>query len=197
MSGSVDTLLTLTYRGLQVDLELAKRHTKEFVRRVTRLHPDFRCVVGFERQQRGAWHMHLATAGIPAWYTVKGIPVRSYDLLRSIWRDVAGVFSGNVDVARRRRHRDKSCAQIAAYVSKYLTKAFAEGDKWTNRWTRYGACEVAPPVNLGRVGCLHLALTDAYALVGDLQVIVTARLDRWKEWLFVSAEDPRPRSRPT
>jgi len=183
-----DTLLTLTYRGLQADPELAKRHTKEFVRRVTRVMPTFRCVVGFEPQKRGAWHMHLATAGIPAWFTHKGCPVRSYDLLRSIWRSVVGEWSGNIDVARRRRHRDKSGAQIAAYISKYITKAFAEGEKWSNRWTHYGNCEVPPPVDLGVRRDLHQALIDAYTLVADCQVIVTARLDRWKEWAFLAAE---------
>ncbi|TFY99008.1 rolling circle replication-associated protein [Ramlibacter humi] len=188
-----DTLLTLTYRAEQRDLALAKRHTKEFVRRVARVHPGFACVVGFEEQQRKTWHMHFAVAGIPPYYVHKGCVVRSYDLLRSIWRSVVGDLSGNVDVARRRRHRDKSGARIAGYISKYITKAFAEGEKWSNRWTHYGACDVPVPVDLGEVSNLADALSDAFALVEEWQQVATFRLDRWKEWAFLAVERPPSR----
>lgn len=188
-----DTLLTLTYRANVTDLDRMKADLKEFNRRLVRVHPSFRCVAGFETQGRGAWHAHLATAGIPRTFVVKngkGVPsvVKSFDLLRSIWRSVTGENGGNVDLARRKRHNRKSPAKVAAYLSKYIGKMFAEGVKWANRWTKYGNCEVPPPEQLGVVGSLREALEVAYFVIGEDRVVATMALDRFKDWFFLAAE---------
>ena len=47
--------------------------------------------------------------------------MRSYDLLRAIWRAVVGDLGGNVDVSRSNAAR-RSSARIAAYLSKYIGK---------------------------------------------------------------------------
>lgn len=206
-----NTLLTLTYRAKETDLARCKADLKEFNRRVERVMPGFRFVAGFEKQDRGAWHVHMATGNIPRSflrYGTGGVPtlVKSYDLLRSIWRSVTKDRGGNIDVSRRKAHSRKTPAQVAAYISKYITKAFDEGDKWSNRWTAYGAREWVPvdpakPLGAGmwkpvvpRASVLGIVddLTDAvllvYGLMNDSHEVSNARLDRWGEWFSLAAE---------
>lgn len=188
----VDSLLTLTYRALVTDMAICKVHLKEFNRRLKRFLPGFQCVAGFERQKRGAWHVHLATSGIPSFFMEKnalGVPckVKSYDFLRSIWRSVVRDLGGNVDLSRRRR--GSSSAKIAAYISKYITKAFVEGEKWSNRWAKYGKCEVPLPVDLGVFGTLLDALHAVYSVVLPGQVVGRAFLPRFQDFFFLSAEN--------
>lgn len=137
-AGNVDTLMTMTYKENQEDLDLCKKHTKEFVRRVRRIIPDFVAVAAFEQQKRGAWHVHMGCRRVATVLTGKaGVRMKSFDLLRSIWRSVTKEYGGNVDVARRKATSQRSPARIAAYLSKYITKAFTEGAKFSNRWTKF------------------------------------------------------------
>lgn len=189
-----DSLLTLTYRALMTDLGRCKAHVKEFNRRLKRHLPGFQFVAGFERQKRGAWHVHIATSGIPQFFWEKnaaGVPckVKSYDLLRRIWRSVVGELGGNADLSRRKA-RGSSVAKIAAYISKYITKEFAEGDKWANRWAKYGACEVPEPVDLGVFGNLRAALEAVFSVVMPGQKVDRAFLPRFKDFFFLAAESP-------
>lgn len=191
-----DALLTLTYRALVTDLAVCKAHLKEFNRRMKRWLPGFQFVAGFERQKRGAWHVHIATSGIPPFFMEKngvGVPckVKSYDLLRRIWRSVVGDLSGNVDLSRRKA-RGSTCAKIAAYISKYITKEYAEGDKWANRWAKYGDCQVPLPVDLGVFLGLREALEAVFSVVMPVQQISHAFLPRFKDYFFLSAEPPPP-----
>ena len=55
---------------------------------------------------------------------VKGVMVKSYDLLRTVWRAVVG--EGNVDVSKAVRRRRCSVAKLAAYLSKHISKGFEE-----------------------------------------------------------------------
>lgn len=189
-----DSMVTLTYRALQTDLGLCKAHVKEFNRRLKRWLPGFQCVAGFERQKRGAWHVHLATAGIPNFFMEKnalGVPcrVKSYDLLRRIWRAVVGDLGGNADLSKRKQ-RGSRCAQIAAYIAKYITKEFAEGEKWSNRYAKYGACEVPLPVDLGVFANLQEAIEAAFSVVMPEQQVHRTFMPYFKDYFFVSAEPP-------
>lgn len=186
-----DTLMTLTYKANVDDLAKCKANLKEFARRVTRVWPEFRAVAGFERQKRGAWHVHLAVARVPASLQRRGVKVKSFDVLRAIWRDVTKANGGNVDVQRRKRNSRKSPARIASYLSKYITKAFAEGEKWSNRWTSFGG--VPGPIKhaLGQWSSMSEAMAFAYSLVSDVQSIVTAFVGRFGDHFFLAAE-PSP-----
>ena len=131
----LDTMLTLTYRANQTDEALCKEHMKEFIRRL-RVHlPAFVYVAAFERQKHGAWHVHLAVRRVQSHLMVKGVRVKSYNLLRSVWRSVVGVLGGNVDISAKLKSSRKTGAQIASYISKYMVKAYAEGEKYTKRYT--------------------------------------------------------------
>jgi hypothetical protein len=192
-----DTLLTLTYKGNQTDLDLCKRHLKAFNRRMLTVLPDFCMVACFEPQQRGAWHVHIATRGIPAALPGQRGEWRSFNVIRAIWRAVAGEWGGNIDLQRRKFNSQKSAAQVAAYIAKYIGKTFEEGgiEAGKNRWTKYGQVEVPETQDLGTVDTLREAIELTYGLLSDGQSVSTARLDRWQDWFFVSGEI-RPTRRP-
>lgn len=187
------TLLTLTYRHNEQDLARVKADLKEFNRRLLRLMPQLRFVACFERQQRGAYHVHMATGGIPATFTKKagphGLPVRvkSYDLIRAVWRDITKERGGNIDVSRRKRHSRSTPAKIAAYISKYVAKDFVEGEKGSNRYARYGSFEIPSPIDLGRFSDALDAVKAIYVLTGDL-VVFSQHMSKWGDWFYLHAE---------
>jgi hypothetical protein len=189
-----DTLLTLTYRACEADLTRAKADLKEFNRRMLRELPRFRFVACFELQQRGAWHMHLATAGLPTFFERRNesgqvYRVKSFDVFRAVWRSVTKDRGGNVDLARRKRNSQRGAAKIAAYIAKYIGKAFEQGmDAGVNRWAKYGDVEVPQLVELGVVEHLVDALGIAYGLVASAQSVARVGLDKFRDWFFLAAE---------
>lgn len=182
-----DTLLTLTYRANQADLDLCKRHLKEFNRRIERVMPGFRFVAAFEKQKRGAWHVHMACHRIPRDLSVKGAKVKSFNVIRAIWRAVAGELGGNIDVSARKRNSNRKAARIASYISKYIVKGFAEGEAFKNRWTKYGDFEVPPPIELGYVLGLREALESVLVVLSPGLEVDVLTLDRWHDWAVLHA----------
>lgn len=140
-SKGLTALLTLTYKENVTDRERMARDFDVFVKRVRRVIPDFQYVCVFERQKRGAWHAHIAVPRVLSHYLHKGQLVRSYDLLRSMWRAVVGEFEGapggNIDVSRNRRV-NRSSAKLAAYISKYIGKTFDQAEKHVNSYSASG-----------------------------------------------------------
>lgn len=139
------TLLTLTYRENMLDRARMSRDLDVFIKRVKRaVNPKndaehvFEYICVFERQKRGAWHAHLAVRRVLSHYLHKGQLVRSYDLLRSMWRGVVGADNGNVDVSRNKKI-SRSAAKLAAYLSKYIGKTLGEGlDRYANSYSASG-----------------------------------------------------------
>lgn len=119
------TMVTLTYRENMIDRDRMARDFDVFVKRMRRVVPEFQYVCVFERQKRGAWHAHIAVPRVLSHYLHKGVLVRSYDLLRSMWRGVVGVDGGNIDVSRNKR-LGRSAARLASYLAKYISKGFSE-----------------------------------------------------------------------
>lgn len=192
-----DTLVTLTYKANQMDLDLCKRHLKEFTRRVRKVIPDFRAVCGFEQQKRGAWHVHMATVKLPSSLKARnGVMVKSFNVLRAIWRAVTKEHGGNVDVSARKRHSQRTAARIAAYLSKYITKAFEEGDKWSNRWTKFGDVTLPPPVDLGEHEDIASAMRAA-AMVYLSGRVDAMHMSKFQDWFYFAFEgDPGSSSIP-
>lgn len=185
-----DTLLTLTYRSNVTDLAICKANLKEFVRRVRRVLPGFSAVCGFEQQERGAWHVHMATIRVPsllAWGSAAR--VKSFNVLRAIWRSVTKENGGTVNVAKSKYGKRRSAAEIAAYIAKYISKAFAEGVAGSNRWTKYGDCVIPEPVNLGRFPNMLAAVEACYALVDGCASVVDQHLSKWDDWFFLVVEN--------
>ena len=137
-------LLTLTYRENMVDRDRMARDMDVFLKRVRRVLPHFEYVAVFERQKRGAWHAHLAVRKVQSHYMNRGTLVKSYDLLRSMWRGVVGSNNGNVDISRNKRVR-RSSAKLAAYLSKYIGKTFDQAEKHVNSYSASGR-DIPSPV---------------------------------------------------
>lgn len=188
----VDTLLTLTYRACETDLAQAKRDLKEFVRRLRRHVPGFAAVVGFERQDRGAWHMHLACRRFDSELSYKGAKVKSFNVIRAVWRSVTGERAGNIDVQSRKRREQRSPAKIAAYIAKYITKDYMDGDKWANRWTKFGDAQLPAPIDLGTFDDMRSAVVAGFELMLGAQVVSNARVSRWGDSFFLFAESAPP-----
>jgi hypothetical protein len=118
-----DSMLTLTYRENMQDFDRYERDIKAFVTRLRALGP-FEYVMCTERQTRGALHAHMACQAFPKWMkNEQGIKVKSYNLIRSIWRRVVGQDNGNVDLSRPRRN---GAHRIASYIAKYVSKTIDE-----------------------------------------------------------------------
>lgn len=190
-ASGADTMLTLTYRACVTDLDECKRDLKEFVRRVRRVIPDFVAVAAFELQKRGAWHVHMACRRFATVLTDRGgHRIKSFDLIRAVWRSVTKDKGGTINVSRRKSTSQRSPAKLASYLSKYITKAFADGSKWVNRWTHFGDVTVPPAVDLGIVTDAAEAIVLLYGLAGQDCRIETSYLSRFGDVFFLAGQAP-------
>lgn len=129
-ASSFDEMLTLTYRANQTCVVLCKDHFASWCRRMkVALGGEFAYCAAFERQKRGAWHVHVVCHKLPRHVTVKGVRIDAWKLGTRIWHSVVGEDGGMCFVGGRTRHgvparRRISCAQMASYVSKYITKHY-------------------------------------------------------------------------
>jgi hypothetical protein len=182
-ASGMDALLTLTYRSLQPDLGLCKRHMKEFVRRMRRLIPGWGYVAAFEQQRRGSWHVHMAIRKLPMTLAASnGVKVKSYKVVRAVWRGVVGADNGNVDESRRKAFSRRSGSRIANYISKYMLKAFEAGDDWSNRYSSGGLDSPPPPerIRIGENDWSDL-IRRAYEAVCGLGCETWTSLKRWTD----------------
>lgn len=191
-----DELLTITYRENQQDRELCKRHFKEWVRRMKRaLGGMFRYCAAFEKQERGAMHVHLATHKLPKVAQYKGMKVQAWRLGTSIWRDIVGkdnglVFVGGKPGKKGRKGAKRSPAKMAQYVSKYIMKDYAAAPEESNRYSRSDGVDLPKPVHVRLVGCDLAEAIGAIFECKDGDVVVSHRLGHFKDsyWLCTERE---------
>jgi hypothetical protein len=166
---ALDSMITLTYKVNMLDEDTCKKHLHSFIERLKKVVNGFAYIAAFERQTRGAWHIHIACHRIQSHFMQSGVRVKSFDLLRSIWRSVVGEFGGNADLQNRKKRSRKSIAQLAAYISKYVSKSFdAVGvDRlWKKRYTSSRGCVPAAVVTCYRRESLRELISlaiDKYA----------------------------------
>lgn len=186
-AAGVDTLLTLTYASNMCDWATLKRHMKEFNRRMSKIIPGWFYVAAFERQKRGAWHAHMAVHRMPSELALKpGVRLKSFNVIRAVWRAVTGEHGGNIDVQSRKRNSQRAPSRIAAYLSKYMTKAFAEGDPWSNRFSSAKGVTVPKPERIRFVG--YSLAEVAMVVFDDLPAFRSDQLNwgltRWNDGLW-------------
>jgi hypothetical protein len=185
-----DALLTLTYRANQQDEALCKLHLREFVRRVRRVIPGFGYVAAYERQARGAWHVHLATHRLPAVLGDGGHRVKSYNVVRAIWRSVTGELGGNIDHKAVKRRSKWSPAKLAAYLAKYMVKAFEEGEAWAKRISHSQHTLPAAVVAQFEHTTMLEMIARAYSFAaGGVARVVTAWLSGYGDVFYVATEN--------
>jgi hypothetical protein len=127
-ASAFDSLFTFTYRENVQDRDVVAAHWKECVRRLRTVIPDFAYLAVIERQQRGALHLHVATHRLPHSLKWRGAKVKSWSVLRAIWRSVVGDLGGNFDESKRKARSQASSLRIARYITKYVAKDFADGE---------------------------------------------------------------------
>lgn len=195
-----DELLTITYRENQTDRELCKRHFKEWVRRMKRaLGGQFRYCASFEVQARGAMHVHVACHKLPAHAQHRGVKVQGWRLGTDIWRSIVGADNGLVFVGGKSktgapRAQRFTLAKMASYVSKYITKDYADAPAGTNRYSRSNGSPVPDVERIRLTGC---SMAEAIALafeLGEGDVIVSHRVSRWGDSCWLCTERDRRRA---
>lgn len=173
-----DELLTLTYRDNQTDRDLCKKHFSIWAKRMKRALGSFRYCASFERQDRGAMHVHLATKKLPESANYKGVRIKAWQLGTKIWRDIVGennglCFVGGVSKFGGRR-RNMSLGKMASYVSKYIMKDYEEAPEESNRYSRSNG--LIPKPRIMRFDGLTLAEVIALCFqCDDGDVIVSHR----------------------
>lgn len=208
-------LLTLTYRDIQDDRELCKVHFKEWVRRMKAALGNFRYCGAFERQERGAMHVHLATHRLPEHAKYKGVRVKAWEVGTRIWRDIIGAYKlhgplrpgeafpevtnglcfvgGKPRFPGDKRRRNMSIGKMAAYVSKYILKDFEDYPAEKNRYSRSNGTALSK-VSSMRFYDVRGGLAEMIALcfqLPDGHSVVASTMGRLKDcyWL-VTEPDP-------
>lgn len=188
-------LLTITYRENQQDRDLAKQHFKIWVRRMkAALGGEFRYCASFEKQERGAMHMHVACHKLPKHAQHKKLKVLGWKLGTQIWRSIVGENNGLVFVGgkkgdvRSAKQLKRSPAKMAAYVSKYIMKDYALCPEESNRYSRSNGLVVPKPEQIRLHGCtLPEAIALAFECV-DGDVVVSSRLGDFKDRYWLCTE---------
>jgi hypothetical protein len=90
-SMAVNSLWTLTYRSNVTDRELVLKHLDRFRRAVVAVLGEWKYVAVLEKQTRGALHIHLATHALPTRLLKGGVKVKSWDVMRAIWRRLVAI----------------------------------------------------------------------------------------------------------
>lgn len=163
ISKGVNCLLTLTYRENMLDRDRCKRDLDVFIKRLRRALPSFEYIACLERQKRGAWHIHIGCRRVQSHYVHKGSLVKSYDLLRSLWRGVVGADNGTCNVQKR---RSRAPRKIAMYIAKYIGKEMGEDlRKFENSYSASGGA-LSPPIVLRILQASQIAaVNEAMALL--------------------------------
>ncbi len=188
----LDSLLTLTYRENMQDRERCEAHLKAFLRRLRACIPGFAYVAFFEQQKRGAWHIHMAVRKLPLTLAAAGgVQVKSFNVVRAIWRAVVGDLGGNIDLGRWKGNARKSAAKCAAYISKYCLKAYADGELGSKRY-RASSVDLPKPTVLEFNDASLAELIDlVVSFVGEGErALATSWLSSFKDVYFVAGELP-------
>lgn len=195
---AVNALWTLTYRENVQDRELVLRHLDAFRRRVVAVLGEWRYIAVLEKQERGAWHVHLATHALPERLVSGGVRLKSWDVMRAIWRRVVGDLGGNFDEAKRRKRFGrgrkvvKGAGAIASYIAGYVAKDMLASELNRKRYSVSKGVDIPPTYRalFPPDTPLRELLELAYAAVGDR--ITRAWFEPETGVFFVESDDTEP-----
>lgn len=137
MQIEADRLLTLSYRRNEENREVVKADFKRFVRMVRKEYPEWQYVAVLEKQDRGAYHLHVAVHG---WQRINFLRRCWYKALGGKGDEVGEMTPGQIDVTSPRKAkwgtqlREWRTSKLAQYLTKYLGKTF---DETTSEKKRY------------------------------------------------------------
>lgn len=162
-----DHLLTLTYRANVTDFNQATSDLSRFVRKVKVKLPGWVYIGVAERQERGAWHWHLAVCGR-----------QDVDLLRSCWLDIVG--EGNIEVSAPKGKSKFRELALVKYLGKYLAKGFSSTDRNLNARRFRASLGIEVPVEYltvpqdERGNIIGFALTSLHRVTGSVGFVWNA-----------------------
>ena len=203
-------LLTLTTRDNQTDREVAKKQFAEWFRRMKRALGTFRFCASFEKQKRGAMHVHVATHKLPEVATHKGVKIKAWELGTRIWRDIVGPYpfhgplqpgaafpvvtnglcfvGGRSPTGAPRSMHKLSTGRMASYVSKYILKDCEDNPDEKNRYSRSNGTVIPPSTVVRLVG---LTLSEVISMAFELQpgsVVISHALGRFDDGYWLVTE---------
>lgn len=188
-----DEMLTLTYRENQEDRNLCKQHFNIWFKRMKRALGEFRFCASFERQERGAMHIHCATHKLPQHAQYRGVKIKAWELGTRIWRDIVGADNGMCFVGGKSRtglprRQRMGLAKMAAYVSKYIMKDFEQAPAESNRYSRSNGTQVGKSEKM-QLLCSLAELIAVTFEQGEGDVVIAHRVSKWKDgvWLCTDA----------
>jgi hypothetical protein len=194
----VNALWTLTFKQNVTDREVALRCLDRFRRRVAAVNPGWRYIAILEPQTRGSWHIHIATHALPTRLTENGVKVKSWNVMRGIWRRVAGALGGNFDEAKRVGRWGtgkplRGAGAIARYIAGYVAKDMAKSELNRKRYSASKDIEIPDAYRALFDGDVDFGelITLAYAAVGDN--VVSRWFDADRGVFFIETDDAGPR----
>lgn len=153
MERKCDYMVTLTYRENMVDRGRAVDDLRLWIDGVRAALGSFVWVAVPERQERGAWHWHIAVKG---W---QNLPV-----LRGVWKRVVGEGAVNIRAPRGSGRPRWGRLRLAYYLMKYISKSVDNDGDRGKGVHRYFRDRVGVEVDL-----LRLSFTKTYELTTMLQ----------------------------
>jgi hypothetical protein len=195
----VNSLWTLTYRANVQDRALVLKHLDAFRRRVVGVLGEWRYIAVLEKQERGAYHVHLATHALPVRLTVDGVKVKSWDVMRAIWRSVVGELGGNFDEAKRKRRHGsgdrpiRGAGAIARYIAGYVAKDMHESEANKKRFSHSVGVDIPEAYRAlfdADTTSMRELIELAYAFVG--QRITGCWFDAERGVFFIESDDTSP-----
>lgn len=173
-SMAVNSLWTLTYRDNVTDREVVLKHLDRFRRAVQATLGEWKYVAVLETQARGALHIHLATHALPVRLVAGGVKVKSWNVMRGIWRRVVGERGGNFDEAKRKKRWGgakpiRGASAIASYIGGYVAKDMLESKLNRKRYSVTKGIEVPDAVKKVWRTDIHFSelVELAFAAVGS------------------------------
>jgi hypothetical protein len=195
-SANFNALHTLTTREPVTDRSQMWGFVAQFVRRVRAVLGDYRYAAVLEEQERGALHVHIASHALPTYILKGGCRLKSWNVMRAVWRSVVRDLGGNFDEAKRSKRWGKGrrsirgAHAIASYIAGYVAKDFAAVEFNRRRYTTSHGIEVPAPYRATwKAADTSFAelITLAFAAVGEN--IVTRWLDADRGVFFVASDD--------
>lgn len=141
-----DHMLTFTYRENVEDRDRVARDWKEFVRLFRLRYPEWHYLAVLEKQERGAYHIHVAVKGrqdikwlLRCWLLSIGQPVEEVNdwYIRGVKLADKSFGSVNVEPPRKRWggvSKQWQRNKLAGYLTKYIGKEFEESDKGSKKY---------------------------------------------------------------